>query len=73
MKYIVQINTRLMNSIVEEIKFSNAIPFSRNILVASTLESDLAVNFIKNIIYNNNTEDKYTLNNKHHSYLFILF
>ena len=63
MKYIVQINTRLMNSIVEEIKFSNAIPFSRNILVASTLESDLAVNFIKNIIYNNNTEDKYTLNN----------
>ena len=50
-----------MNSIVEEIKFSNAISFSRNILVASTLESDLAVNLIKNIIYNNNTEDKSTL------------
>ena len=61
MKYIVQINTRLMNSIVEEREFSNDILFSRNILIAPTLESGLAVNFIKNTISNNNIEGGSTL------------
>ena len=61
MKYIVQINTRLMNSIVEEREFSNDILFSRNVLMAPTLESGLAVNFIKNTISNNNIEGGSTL------------
>ena len=61
MKSIIQINTRLINSIVEEKEFSNDIPFSRNILIEPTLKTDLAVNYIKNIISNNSIEDGSTL------------
>ena len=50
-----------MNSIVEEREFSNDILFSRNVLMAPTLESGLAVNFIKNTISNNNIEGGSTL------------
>ena len=50
-----------MNSIVEEREFSNHILFSRNVLMAPTLESGLAVNFIKNTISNNNIEGGSTL------------
>ena len=61
MKFIAHINTRLMNSTVEEREFSNDIPFSRNMLIIPTLENDLAINFIKNIISKNNNEDESTL------------
>ena len=61
MKSIAQINTRFMHSIVEERKFSNNIPCSRNLLITPMLESYLAVNSIKNIIPNNNIKDESTL------------
>ena len=60
MKSIIQINIRLINNIVEEREFSHDIPFSRNILMVPTVGSDLDVNFIKNIISNNNIEDEST-------------
>ena len=41
--------------------YSNAIPFSKTLLLEPTFETDLAVNFIKNIISNNNIEEEYTL------------
>ena len=47
-----------MNSIVEERELRNDIPVSRNILMVWTVESDLAVNCIKNIISNDNIEDE---------------
>ena len=50
-----------MNSIVGEREFCNDIPFSRNTSMAATLEGDLAINYVKNIIPNNNIEDKSTL------------
>ena len=37
--------------------FSNAIAFSKTLLLEPTFESDLAVNFIKNVIFNNNIEE----------------
>ena len=37
--------------------YSNAIPFSKTLLLEPTFETDLAVNFIKNIISNNNIEE----------------
>ena len=61
MKSIAQINTRFMHSIVEEREFSNDIPCSRNLLITPMLESYLAVNYIKNIIPNNNIKDDSTL------------
>jgi len=54
MKSILQINTLLMNSNVEERDFSNNISSSTNVLLLSNIDSNLAVNFIKNIIFNNN-------------------
>ena len=50
-----------MNNIVEEREFSNDILFSKNMWITSTLKSDLAVNFIKQIISKNNIEDESTL------------
>ena len=35
--------------------------FSKNVLLVSTFESDLAVNFIKDIISNNDIEEEYDL------------
>ena len=46
-----------MNSIVEEKESSNVIHFSRYVLLVSTMESDVSVNFIKNILSNNNMEE----------------
>ena len=60
MKSIIQINIRLINNIVEEREFSHDIPFSRNTLMVPTVGSGLDVNFIKNIISNNNIEDEST-------------
>ena len=54
MKSILQINTLLMNSNVEERDFSNNISSSTNALLPPNIDSNIAVNFIKNIIFNNN-------------------
>ena len=41
--------------------FRNDIFFPRNVLLVSTFESDLSVNFIKNMLSNNNIEKESTL------------
>ena len=46
---------------IEEKEFSNDITFSKNILLPPTFESGIAVNFIKNIISNNDIEEESTL------------
>ena len=57
MKYILQIDNALMNSTVEEKYFSNDISFSTNVFLPPNIDSDLAINFIKNIIFNNNIKE----------------
>ena len=61
MKSTIRINNLLMNSNVKENSFSNDIHFSKNVLLTPMFESDLAVNFLKNIISNNNIEEESTL------------
>ena len=46
-----------MNSNVEEKKFSNDISFSTNVFLPPNIDSDLAANFIKNIMSNNNIKE----------------
>ena len=46
-----------MNSSVEEKEFSNDISFSKNSFLPPNIDSDLAVNLIKDIIFNNNTKE----------------
>ena len=46
-----------MNSNVDEKEFRNDINFSKKILWTPTFDSDLAVNFMKNIISNNDIEE----------------
>ena len=53
MRSILQINTSLTNSNIEE-QFNNDISFSTNILLPPNIDSGLAINFINNIISNNN-------------------
>ena len=60
-KSIVQINTSLINSNVEEQTFSNDISFSTPIFLPPIIDSDQAVNFIKNILFNNNIKEYSTL------------
>ena len=50
-----------MNSNVEEKEFCNKIYFSTIFLLLPNIDSDLAVNFIKNIISNNNIKEDSTL------------
>ena len=50
-----------MNSSVEEKEFSNDISFSKNSFLPPNIDSDLALNFIKNIIFNNNIKEDSTL------------
>ena len=57
MKSILWINTPLIISNFEEKEFSNDITFSTNLLLTPTFESDLAINFIKNKICNNDIEE----------------
>ena len=57
MKSILQINISLVNGNVEETEFSNDISFSTNLFLPTNITSDLAVNFIKNIIFNNNIKE----------------
>ena len=49
-----------MNCFVEGRELRNNIPLSINILMARTVEYNLAINFIKNMIFNENIEDKST-------------
>ena len=50
-----------MNSIVEEEKFSNDISLSQNVLLTSKIDNNIILNFIKNIIFNNDIEEDTTL------------
>ena len=50
-----------MNSNVEEKEFCNKIYFSTIFLLLPNIDSDLAVNFIKNIISNNSIKEDSTL------------
>ena len=61
MKYILQLNNSLKKSIVEEKEFSNDRSFSQNLLPTSTIDNDLTLNFIKNIILNNDIKEDTTL------------
>ena len=58
---MLQINTPLMNKNVEEKEFSNDISFSTNLFIPTNIDSDVAVNFIKNMIFNNNIKEDTTL------------
>ena len=51
----------LMNSNVEKKEFSNDIAFLKKLLLVPMFNSDLAVNFIKNIISKNDLEEESTL------------
>ena len=57
MKYILQFKSSLMNSIVEEEEFSSDILFSQNLLLTSKIENNIILNFIKNLIFNNDIEE----------------
>ena len=61
MKSILQLNNFLMKSIIEEEEFSNDRSFYQNILPTSTIDNDLPLNFIKNIILNNDIKEDSTL------------
>ena len=50
-----------MNSIVEEEEFSNDISFSQNLLLTSKIDNNITLNFITNIIFNNDIEEGTTL------------
>ena len=61
MKSILQLNNSLKKSIVEEEELVNNMSFSQNVLPTSTLDNDLTLNFIKNIILNNDVKEDSTL------------
>ena len=61
MKSILQLNNSLMESIVEEEELSNNRSFSQNILPTSTIDNDLTLNFIKDIILNNDIKEDSSL------------
>ena len=50
-----------MNSIVEEEEFSNDILFSQNVLLTSKINNNIPLNFVKNLIFNNDIEEDTTL------------
>ena len=50
-----------MNSIVEEEDLSNDRSFSQNVLPTSKIDNNLTINFIKNLILNNDIEEDKTL------------
>ena len=54
MKSVLQFNNSLMKSIVEEEEKTS---FSQNVLPTSTIDNDLTLNFIKNIILNNDIKE----------------
>ena len=56
MKSIQRIKTLLMNYNVVEKEFSNNVTFPKQIAVVPTFDCDLAVDFINNIIFNNDIE-----------------
>ena len=50
-----------MNSNVEEEEFSNDISFSHNLLLTSKIDNNITLNFIKNLIFNNDMKEDTTL------------
>ena len=61
MKSILQLNNYLIKNIVEEEEFSNDRSFSQNVLPTSKIDNNLTLNFIKNLILNNDIEEDTTL------------
>ena len=61
MKSILQIKKSVMNITVEEKQFSNDILFSQNLLLTLKIDNNITLNFIKNLISNNNIEEDTTL------------
>ena len=61
MKSILQIKKSVMNITVEEKRFSNDILFSQNLLLTLKIDNNITLNFIKNLISNNNIEEDTTL------------
>ena len=61
MKSILQLNNSLMNITVGEEEFSNDRSFSQNVFPTSTIDNDLTLNFIKNMILNNDVKEYSTL------------
>ena len=61
MKYILQLKNSLMKSIVEEEELNNDRTYTENVLPTSTNNNDLTLNFIKNIISNNDIKEDTTL------------
>ena len=61
MKSILQIKKSVMNITVEEKRFSNDILFSQNVLLTLKIDNNITLNFIKNLISNNNIEEDTTL------------
>ena len=60
MKSILVINIVLKNSYIEENDFSNNISFTTNEGLPKTTDSSITVNFIKNIISQNDIEEDST-------------
>ena len=50
-----------MNITVEEKRFSNDILFSQNVLFTSKIDNNITLNFIKNLIFNNDMKEDTTL------------
>ena len=61
MKSILVINNLLKNSFIEENGFSNAISFTTTESLPKTNNSSITINFIKNIILNNDIEEDSTI------------
>ena len=61
MKYILQISNSLINSIIEEEEFSNDRSFSQNVLPTSKIDNSITLNFVKNLILNNDIIEDTTL------------
>ena len=61
MKYIFQLNNSLLISIVEEEEFSNDRSCPQNVLPTSKIDNNLTLNFIKNLILNNDIKEDTTI------------
>ena len=61
MKSILQFNNSLIKSIVEEEEYSNDRSFSQNVSPTSTIDNNLTLNFVKNIILNNDIKEDSSL------------
>ena len=61
MRWILQINTQLLNNNIGEQEFRNDIAFPQNVILIPTLNSDQTINFVKTILSKNDLEDDSSL------------